>query len=390
MSESMTIESERSKTRARSIRDRMKAIGIDIGLQQAYEILAAADGHRNWATMKSQQSRAPLPQFPVPKEIVQGAASISGGPGSGIRLPALLMGGTRRDRVRTVVDLANALNSVVVEIQCNARRLNGFDAGHQERLLGETKGAFLIYVEQEGDLHPAAEAALCSWMDDRRYLVVFGAGAASDLSPSVLRRFRSRQVVQATPSLLPDTIRPRSSTLTVFGGRDQAGVDAHFIHYAQAFAAPHKVAVLGDMSFGDQAFGTLVGRALPFESGVWETGASKNGSSNSGFVSRAMKSDADPIWIRNADECPFDESMTGTALDTICLCFETGYSPCVGIVADGKDLFFRKTLSYCPGLKFHLSEDDYCIAADGSPNVRLAFEGSDVSDEFRHWVRSRR
>jgi hypothetical protein len=46
-------EIEKSKTRARSILTRLKDLGANLGLQQAFEVLAAADGHRNWATMKA-------------------------------------------------------------------------------------------------------------------------------------------------------------------------------------------------------------------------------------------------------------------------------------------------------------------------------------------------
>lgn len=47
-----------SRTRARSIKTRLKELGASVTLAQAYEILAAADGHRTWAAMRAAEGGA--------------------------------------------------------------------------------------------------------------------------------------------------------------------------------------------------------------------------------------------------------------------------------------------------------------------------------------------
>jgi len=44
---------ETSRTRARAIKARHEELGSPISLAQAYELLAAADGHRTWAAMRA-------------------------------------------------------------------------------------------------------------------------------------------------------------------------------------------------------------------------------------------------------------------------------------------------------------------------------------------------
>lgn len=42
-----------ARTRARSIKGRLKDLGTPVSLAQAYEVLAAANGHRTWAAMRA-------------------------------------------------------------------------------------------------------------------------------------------------------------------------------------------------------------------------------------------------------------------------------------------------------------------------------------------------
>lgn len=53
MSKTVSKFMETSRTRARAIKARNEEMGSKITLGQAYEMLAAADGFRNWATMKA-------------------------------------------------------------------------------------------------------------------------------------------------------------------------------------------------------------------------------------------------------------------------------------------------------------------------------------------------
>jgi hypothetical protein len=59
-------ELDRFKARAKSILSRLKALGFSAGLQQSYELLAAADGHRNWAAMKASVSDGALKESRSP------------------------------------------------------------------------------------------------------------------------------------------------------------------------------------------------------------------------------------------------------------------------------------------------------------------------------------
>jgi hypothetical protein len=49
---------ERSRTRAMSIKSRLQGMGFNVTLGQAYEVLASADGFRNWPTMKAIDARS--------------------------------------------------------------------------------------------------------------------------------------------------------------------------------------------------------------------------------------------------------------------------------------------------------------------------------------------
>jgi hypothetical protein len=49
---------ESCRTRARAIKERQASMGIIVTLGQAYEVLAAAHGFRNWATMKASQQNS--------------------------------------------------------------------------------------------------------------------------------------------------------------------------------------------------------------------------------------------------------------------------------------------------------------------------------------------
>lgn len=56
-----------SRTRARSIQSRAESMGSTITLTQAYELLAAADGHRTWAAMRASADLVAAAKMPTPK-----------------------------------------------------------------------------------------------------------------------------------------------------------------------------------------------------------------------------------------------------------------------------------------------------------------------------------
>jgi len=53
MAEKTSAFIESSRTRARAIKARHEELGSPVSLAQAYELLAAADGHRTWAAMRA-------------------------------------------------------------------------------------------------------------------------------------------------------------------------------------------------------------------------------------------------------------------------------------------------------------------------------------------------
>jgi hypothetical protein len=50
---------EQSRTRARQIKVRHEEMGSKLSLAQAYELMAASDGHRTWAAMRAAHENAP-------------------------------------------------------------------------------------------------------------------------------------------------------------------------------------------------------------------------------------------------------------------------------------------------------------------------------------------
>ena len=66
MAEKTSAFIESSRTRARAIKARHEELGTPIPLAQAYELLAAADGHRTWAAMRAAGEAQTVP---MPMEI---------------------------------------------------------------------------------------------------------------------------------------------------------------------------------------------------------------------------------------------------------------------------------------------------------------------------------
>lgn len=377
-------ETERSKTRARAIMARLSSLGIEAGLQKAYEVLAAADGHRSWAAMKA--SLADMDTSQIEASGTRGLDLWASDQQVLPTFPALLAGGTRTDRAAAVRRVAETLCMDIVELQCDARSIAVFSAEIKERDLQEHKRPIIVYVEQRGQLLDAAEKVLCRWMDDGRFSVVIGAGKASDVSTPMLRRFARRTMLHGKSGAVPNTIIPnRYGVITIFGGSTQAAVNESLVEYAATFVERSLGIVMGDPAFEE-----VIAARFPARSTIIEaTKAMSEGGNDFHLMMAALKNEYDHIWVQDFERYRFHEyeKARKSSMGALEAAFEIGHCVCGGMIAGSPRELFERTAATFPHLVWLMNSEYSRHHRDGRLKVRVAFKGEDLSEDFSNWAK---
>jgi hypothetical protein len=192
---------EVNRSRAKAVKERLERMGLAVTLGQAYEVVAAAHGHRNWPVMKS-SAPAEVPHLASIRETVEASNRV----GELIsqfkdfielrqkwfvpRNKALVFGGTGAERRTFADDIARELDLEVSLIGPGAR-------------VGEIDDAFrnsfrqrkLIFIDTVERLDVRTAVHLCACLEEMppSQFVVMGAGASLDaVSLSLLRRVSFR------------------------------------------------------------------------------------------------------------------------------------------------------------------------------------------------------
>jgi hypothetical protein len=296
--------------------------------------------------------------------------------------PALLFGGSRLGRAAAVRRVADSLCMDVIVIRASSKW--AFSDEAKRRLLENSARAFILFVEWTDNPNEGVVNSLCKWMEEGRFSIVVGTDAAATVPQALMRRFDARTRVPDQISGIPENFEPGvAGQFTVFGGRNQEDVDKALLAYASSFVAISNGVVIGAPSF-EQA----VSKPLPKRSFFQETNTliAKNGGNDDKILHRAFREEHDHIWVQNFEGPGFREYEARTKVKSVeVFAFDIGHIVCGGMVAAATtDELFEKIARKFPQLLW-LQSSDFNRRVDGTPAVRVAFEGNDISEEFIDW-----
>jgi hypothetical protein len=194
---------EINRTRSKAVKERLERMGLTVTLGQAYEVVAAAHGHRNWPVMKSA-----APAIVPPAASIIELVEASDGVGKLIsqfkdfielrqklfvpRNKVLVFGGSGEERRAFVDDVAGDLDLDVSLIG------PGASVGEIDDVFRDSfRQRKLIFIDNVERMDVRKAVHLCANLDEMppSQFVVMGSGTGPDpVSLSLLRRasFRHR------------------------------------------------------------------------------------------------------------------------------------------------------------------------------------------------------
>lgn len=141
---------ESAKRTAAAILDRMRSLGVEMKLGQAYEAAAAAAGYRNWATMKSEIEGAPASARPETTaaasltEALQLASRTAGLPQEHARTLQSAANGDK-DAVMQLAAHCGYVPVVFIDLEAEADRIRGLlEKSSGKELSSETLRGFAL------------------------------------------------------------------------------------------------------------------------------------------------------------------------------------------------------------------------------------------------------
>lgn len=201
---------ERSRTRARSIKARLEHMGVEVTLGQAYEVLASADGFKNWATMKTMAATAvaaPEPdakgRVPVEPELQRFIEQFNDFIELRQKLHRpknriLITEGTLNQRRAFVEMIGAAVNRSVVEVNLRICPGEQIDWVITSSFQGVIRASSVLYLDGVERLSNAAIELLCRSIESIHpgTLLILGADAhVASLPLSIVGRMQLRQVI---------------------------------------------------------------------------------------------------------------------------------------------------------------------------------------------------
>lgn len=376
-------ELEKMRTRARMIRERLTTLGFKAGLQQAYEILAAAEGKKNWATLKSSFVGN---QTKVDPDIRTADFWNSVDQLSPV-FPSLLMGGGRHGRARLLRATSAALNEDVVTIQVNRCE---FGVAFLDRIKRTARNrGVVVYVDIDEEPTSEFVGALCRWMEKEMFHLVVGAEDPSILPQALLRRFVSRHKVSDRASRIPTEFDFKNSgTFTIFARTSQAEVDADMREYASLSLEMSTGIVLGDIGFERDIAMTFPRRSHMIATSTWMQANSKPDTS---LWKPVLENEYDHVWVQNLEEYRFTgyETWSSKTEGAMMFAYMIGMAPCGGMTAKTKGDLFRKIVKVFPHMIWETvpTNPERC-RQKGLSTIRISYEGEDCSEQFLRWVRA--
>jgi hypothetical protein len=205
---------ERSRTRAMSIKSRLQGMGFDVSLGQAYEVLASADGFRNWPTMKAMDARATpdkraKPPMPIEAETSEIDELINGfvdfvEKRQGQFLPRnkmMILGGSAADRLAFAENIAMRFGLKLAALT-NLQDLPIIDSIGNMADWFSTAGSpgevlFIDDITQLEDFSGRNISRLCVYLDDvpPTKFVIVGARSGQMIDNRVFRRVQYRHMI---------------------------------------------------------------------------------------------------------------------------------------------------------------------------------------------------
>jgi hypothetical protein len=196
---------ERSRTRAMAIKNRLREMGFDVGLGQAYEVLAAADGFRNWPTMRSKAENEP--SEPEKKTVLSEVDRLVNEFNAFVesrqkqllpRTRIMVLGGTEADRLSFAKDFAAKVGRDLFSLQgLPELRSTAQISEYYKPFEDAWRNDQVVYIDDVsrlGEISQPSPNWLSIHLDEvpTGQLVILGASRGEPLDRAILRRVQYR------------------------------------------------------------------------------------------------------------------------------------------------------------------------------------------------------